>query len=177
MNLILFFSYLTLMAHIFLFITLIIFLSNKRLFKFHFKNVSKYNLFFAFLVSLIATLGSLSFSEILKLDPCKLCWIQRIFMYPLPIILGILLFKRIELNVLKKYIIALVFLGSIFSAYHYGLQIYGSFFNQSLICSINDVSCSVAYFQLGYITIPLMAFTGFLVIFVLLNFYNIDKKN
>ncbi|MDA1515628.1 disulfide bond formation protein B, partial [Bacillus cereus group sp. TH40LC] len=34
-------------------------------------------------ISLIATCGSLYFSEILGFTPCNLCWYQRIFMYPL----------------------------------------------------------------------------------------------
>ena len=40
-------------------------------------------IFLAFLVSLVATLGSLFFSEIMHFIPCSLCWYQRIFMYPL----------------------------------------------------------------------------------------------
>ena len=52
----------------------------------------KYGLYLAWLVSLTATLGSLYFSEIREFVPCELCWIQRIFMYPLTIILGIAVF-------------------------------------------------------------------------------------
>ncbi|WP_143118042.1 disulfide bond formation protein B, partial [Shouchella clausii] len=46
------------------------------------------------IASFIATLGSLYFSEILEYTPCELCWYQRIFMYPLVIILGIGVFKK-----------------------------------------------------------------------------------
>ncbi|MCS0543365.1 disulfide bond formation protein B, partial [Aeromonas veronii] len=51
-------------------------------------------LFIAFAAALISTLGSLYFSEIQKFVPCELCWYQRIFMYPLAIILGIAIFKK-----------------------------------------------------------------------------------
>ena len=39
--------------------------------------------FLAFLISVVATFGSLFFSEIMNFIPCSLCWYQRIFMYPL----------------------------------------------------------------------------------------------
>jgi len=40
-------------------------------------------LYTAWLVSVVATLGSLYFSEISGFIPCELCWYQRILMYPL----------------------------------------------------------------------------------------------
>ena len=46
-------------------------------------NASLTYVFFAFIVSLVATLGSLFFSEVMQFIPCSLCWYQRIFMYPL----------------------------------------------------------------------------------------------
>lgn len=38
-------------------------------------------------IALVATLGSLYFSEVQQYPPCELCWVQRIFMYPLVLIL------------------------------------------------------------------------------------------
>ena len=46
-------------------------------------------LLFMWAVSFTAMLGSLYFSEIQLYEPCKLCWYQRILMYPLVLILGI----------------------------------------------------------------------------------------
>ena len=54
----------------------------------------RYSLQFALFVAMSATLGSLFFSEIAKFTPCKLCWFQRIFMYPQVLILGIALFYK-----------------------------------------------------------------------------------
>ena len=45
-----------------------------------------YELWLAFLVSAVATAGSLFFSEVAHFFPCELCWFQRIFMYPLAIV-------------------------------------------------------------------------------------------
>lgn len=61
-----------------------------------------YTLYFAWIVSMIATLGSLFFSEILGFIPCELCWYQRIMMYPLCIILGIATFYN-EKNMKNMY--------------------------------------------------------------------------
>ncbi|WP_034384458.1 disulfide bond formation protein B [Deinococcus sp. YIM 77859] len=45
-------------------------------------------LYLAWVVALVATLGSLYFSEARGFRPCVLCWYQRVMMYPLAIILG-----------------------------------------------------------------------------------------
>lgn len=54
----------------------------------------EYALFTAWGASFIATLGSLYFSEIMKFEPCVLCWYQRIFMYPFVLWLGIAVIKK-----------------------------------------------------------------------------------
>ena len=38
-------------------------------------------------VATASTLGALFFSEVMELPPCSLCWYQRIFMFPLVLIL------------------------------------------------------------------------------------------
>lgn len=66
-------------------------------------------LFIAWAVSVIATLGSLYLSEIKGFLPCDLCWFQRIFMYPLTILLGIAYFKD-DVGI-AKYVLPLSFIG------------------------------------------------------------------
>ncbi|WP_116480683.1 disulfide bond formation protein B, partial [Bacillus wiedmannii] len=46
-------------------------------------------IYFSFLVSLVATIGSLYFSEVKGYVPCSLCWYQIIFMYPIPLLIFI----------------------------------------------------------------------------------------
>jgi disulfide bond formation protein DsbB len=46
-------------------------------------------LYVAWVQAIVATLGSLYFSEMAHLTPCTLCWYQRICMYPLVAILGV----------------------------------------------------------------------------------------
>lgn len=50
-------------------------------------------LYLAWVVALVATLGSLYFSEVRGFKPCILCWYQRIAMYPLTLLLGIAAFR------------------------------------------------------------------------------------
>lgn len=46
-------------------------------------------LLLAWLIAVVATAGSLFIGEIMGMPPCVLCWYQRIFMFPLAIVLGI----------------------------------------------------------------------------------------
>ncbi len=127
------------------------------------KCLAKHKLLFSFIIASIATLGSLFFSEIAKFEPCKLCWIQRIFMYPMALILGLALIYK-DKNI-KRYIILLGIIGSLFSAYHYFTQMFAA----PSFCSATEVSCttkSIAMF--GYVTIPMMALTAFLMIISLM---------
>lgn len=123
-------------------------------------------LLFSFIVALIATAGSLIFSEVLKLEPCKLCWFQRIFMYPQVVLLGLATLKK-DKNI-ANYGIVLSIIGAIIAAYHYFLQII--LVPKSFCPAIGySVSCSDTFAPIfGYITIPLMAFTAFVMIILFL---------
>lgn len=125
--------------------------------------VNKHKFKFATAAAVLATLGSLFFSEIAGYEPCKLCWFQRIFMYPLAIILPLALWKK-DSNV-KRYALPLALIGLPIAAYHYGLQIYAKF-NPTFVdsCSITGVSCTTGSFTFGFISIPLMAFVAFLIV-------------
>ena len=162
-----FLSALTLIGDIFLVFIIYTILAGKKL-ENNFLN--KNALLFAFVISLIATLGSLFYSEIAGYIPCKLCWYQRIFMYPLPILLGIALFKKD--NKISHYAIPLSIIGGIISIYHYSTQI----LNNSSICSAESAACnSKIFFSYGYITIPVMALTAFALIIFLT--YTANKNN
>src|SRR5207342_697395 len=70
----------------------------------------------AFVVALIATLGSLYLSEVAHFVPCRLCWYQRIAMYPLPIILAVGWWKRD--SGVRRYALPLAVVGACISVYH-----------------------------------------------------------
>jgi len=122
-------------------------------------------LFFAWVVALIATLGSLFFSEVMGYVPCTLCWYQRIMMYPLVIILfvGIMPYDKRVL----RYATPFVILGWIVSAYHNLIQ--SNIITESANQCIEGVPCTVKYITyFGFITIPLLSFVAFSIIGILL---------
>jgi len=126
-------------------------------------------LVFSFFVALFAMSGSLFFSEIAHFVPCKLCWYQRICMYPQVLLLGIANLKN-DWGI-KRYVLPLSIVGAVIAAYHYLLQMSPI----PLPCSDEIVSCAakqVGYF--GYITIPLMSFTAFALIILFMS--QIKKK-
>jgi disulfide bond formation protein DsbB len=55
--------------------------------------MKRYSFYLAWLIATFGTLLSLYYSEIKGAEPCKLCWLQRIFLFPLPILLFPLIFK------------------------------------------------------------------------------------
>ncbi|CAM3898272.1 disulfide oxidoreductase [Arcobacter cloacae] len=122
-------------------------------------------IFLAFLVSLIATLGSLFFSEIMNFVPCSLCWYQRIFMYPLVFIFLVnLLYPD---DKIYKYSFPLVIIGLAFSIYHNLLIL--KVIPENLSPCVQGIPCSVDYLNwLGFITIPLLSFFAYTIILILL---------
>jgi disulfide bond formation protein DsbB len=122
-------------------------------------------IFLSFLISLIATLGSFFFSEVMNFIPCSLCWFQRIFMYPLVFLFLInLLFPY---DKIFKYAFPLVFVGWIISIYHNLLMF--KIIPENLSPCVQGVPCSVDYINwFGFVTIPLLSFFAYTIILILL---------
>lgn len=133
------------------------------------KRVSQYSYQIMFFSSLVATLGSLFFSEIAKFTPCVLCWYQRIFMYPQPLLLYLAIIR--EERVVSPYLLLLNVLGAMVAGYHYLIQRIPS--ASLLNCQINgNVSCTKnVIFYFGYVSIPMMALTVFVFNIILLSFF------
>jgi len=116
-------------------------------------------------VALAATLGSLYLSEIARLIPCKLCWYQRIAMYPTAIILLIAAARRD--GKVRMYAATLATIGAAIAVWHRLIQAYPSL--ESGSCSAIGPPCSAPYIvQFGFVTIPYMALSAFLLILALL---------
>ncbi|PTL39269.1 disulfide oxidoreductase [Alkalicoccus saliphilus] len=119
----------------------------------------------AWAAAFTAVLGSLFFSEILNYVPCDLCWVQRIFMYPLAVILAVAFVKKDAGAV--KYALPLSIIGGGVSLYHFLIQKVPAMSEQGTACGI--VPCNAEYINwAGFITIPFLAFTAFTFISVLL---------
>ena len=121
----------------------------------------------AWFVAFLATAGSLYFSEVAGFEPCRLCWYQRIAMYPLVPILAVGSWKR-DPNV-RFYALPPAVVGLGVSIWHYLLETFPSLEGSSS-CSI-DVPCSAKYVnEFGFVSIPFMAGCGFLLIIALMTF-------
>ncbi|AWR87687.1 disulfide bond formation protein B [Meiothermus taiwanensis] len=112
---------------------------------------------FAWLVALVATLGSLYYSEVRNFIPCTLCWYQRIAMYPLVFILGIATWRNDPH--IRPYALTLSLLGLFWSSYHLlELWVPGLAPN---VCK-GPIPCNVEY--IPSFPIPLQAGIAFLLI-------------
>lgn len=118
--------------------------------------------------AIIATLGSLFFSEIMNYTPCVLCWYQRIAMYPLVIILAVGMYKK-DKNI-SAYVLPLSIMGLFIALYHNLL--YYHIISEDLQPCINGVSCTTKFFAwFGFVSIPLLSLIAFMVITASMFFY------
>ena len=116
--------------------------------------------------ALVATAGSLFFSEVSDFIPCRLCWFQRIGMYPLAAILLIAALRR-DYRGAALYGLPLAIFGSIVSIYHIYIEHHPE--AETASCKIGAPCATKWIDKLGYITIPTLALTAFLAIIVLLS--------
>jgi disulfide bond formation protein DsbB len=115
-------------------------------------------------VALVATLGSLYLSEVADFPPCRLCWFQRIAMYPLVVVLGVAAVRRDAGARLTGGILAAI--GGAISIWHLLIERYPTL--ESSSCDPTN-PCSFKWVEeWGYLTIPGMALSGFALIGVLL---------
>jgi disulfide bond formation protein DsbB len=125
-----------------------------------------WNLVFGcWLVAASSTLGALFFSEVMALPPCLLCWYQRIFMFPLVILLPVGLFPYDPRVV--RYALPLSAIGWLIAVFHL-LLIYGLIpegikpCTQGVACSQNPIE------WFGFLSIPHLSLAAFTLINALL---------
>ena len=125
--------------------------------------IAEYSYYMTLVVALTAMLGSLYFSEIRMFEPCRMCWFQRICMYPITLLALVGIIKQDEY--LPYYVLPLSLIGVSISIYHILVQ--NGIVVQSSGCT--TVLCSIKYVNyLGFISIPVMAGTAFTLISVLM---------
>ncbi|MGB0113839.1 MAG: disulfide bond formation protein B [Ilumatobacteraceae bacterium] len=119
----------------------------------------------AFLVAATSTLGSLYFSEVADFAPCRLCWFQRIAMYPLS---AVLLVGAIRKDAaVRWYAAPLAAIGAGISAYHTLIEWRPALDTGS--CEATGPSCTYVWFrEFGFLSLATMALIGFLTILTLL---------
>lgn len=119
---------------------------------------------FGALVAVVATAGSLWFSEVANFPPCKLCWYQRIAMYPLMVLLGLGALRR-DRSV-RLYGIVVASIGLAVSAWHNVIETFPTVSTGS--CDPAN-PCTIRWVEgLGFWTIPRMAALSFVLILTVL---------
>ena len=122
-----------------------------------------YELWGAFVVAAIATGGSLFYSQIAGFIPCEFCWFQRVLMYPLSI-LTLLIAARGD-NRAARYLLPLPIVGAGTSIYHMLLEHH--VIAEPGACTLTGGGCTanwIALHSFGYLTIPTLALTAFLLL-------------
>ncbi len=150
----------TLLSQVFFVVFIIAYFLRKKntaLYSF-FQIAAKYALPLAFLLALGATILSLAYSEVFGFIPCGLCWLQRVFLYPQTVLLGMALWKKDSR--IADYIIALSILGAIVALDQHFLQM-GITGGLPCPASGNTDCAKRILFEFNYITFPLMSFTAF----------------
>jgi len=131
-------------------------------------------LLITFIIALTGTLVSLYYSDIVGFEPCKLCWLQRIVLYPQVLLLGMANYKN-DKNIVD-YSILLSAVGALIAAFHYSEQMRA---NPLAPCSAVGyaVSCADSYVQyFGYVTIPLMSLSAFALMIMTMIAYKVCNK-
>jgi hypothetical protein len=98
-------------------------------------------------VAAVCTGGSLWFSEVAGFPPCRLCWYQRFAMYPLVVVLAVA--------------------GLLTATWHVLIERFPDLEGRAACDPSNP--CSIIWVErFGYVTIPVMALSGFALILTLL---------
>ena len=119
----------------------------------------------AWLVAVTATAGALFIGEVMGMAPCVLCWYQRIFMFPLAIVLGIACYSDDRRGAI--YALPLAFSGVILAGYH-TLLVAGIVPKSWVPCGAG-VSCADQKLEVfNGIQIPWLSLAAFLLILCLL---------
>lgn len=128
--------------------------------------MKKYSLYFAWVIALAGSIFSLYYGEILHIEPCRLCWYQRVALFPLAFMLGVAIYR--EDRAVFFYALPLSLFGGLIALYQ-ALSIHFPFLQGTLECG---KECAKPIFILwGGITFPDLSFIAFLLISTLL-FYS-----
>lgn len=118
-------------------------------------------LWLAFVVAAVATGGSLYFSEVADFIPCKLCWFQRIAMYPLVLLALPALYDDRRA---AQYLFPLPIVGFGIAVWH--ILVERGVVSDTQSCQISAPGgCATKWIEeFGYMTIPTLSATGFALI-------------
>ena len=124
-------------------------------------------------IALLATGGSLWFSEGAGFPPCELCWYQRIAMYPLVVVLGMAAFRESATGRVTGLVVAGA--GLAVSAWHNLIETFPDLDSGSCD-AVNP--CTIRWVEgLGFWTIPRMAAACFVLIMALTAIDHLSQRS
>ncbi len=135
--------------------------------------MKKVILYLIWFQAIIAVLGSLYASLFMGLTPCLLCWYQRILMYPLVIIIGVGIWRKIK--DLPYLVLPFSLTGFGFALYHNLLQ-NGIIAEKITTCSLETPCVSSGPLPLGFISLPFLSLVAFTLINLGIIIYAQNKK-
>lgn len=126
----------------------------------------------SFAIAAVATLGSLYFSEVADYVPCRLCWFQRIAMYPIALVALVALVRRDRGA--RWYLLPMAVIGAAISTYHYLIE--RGVLSDTESCALFGPSCAEVWFEeFGFVTLAFGALAGFVAVIVL-NTVSFDRS-
>ncbi|MGV8990873.1 MAG: disulfide bond formation protein B [Thiobacillus sp.] len=124
----------------------------------HSSNTAWTQVFLAWVLATISTLGALFLGEVMGYTPCLFCWYQRIAMFPLVFVLAAGLFP-FDPKVIR-YALPLAIVGWLLAAFQMALVV--GLIPESVTPCQKGVPCSelqVVWF--GFVSIPLLSVLAF----------------
>ena len=133
-------SYATLFSHVVLVFFVLVFIFRKSWGKKLSSFVGKNTIFFGFIATLVAVLGSLFWSDIVGFPPCVLCWWQRVLIFP-QLVLFLVALKNSDRRVFN-YVLPLSIISAVIALY----QLYANLGGASLLpCTAVGGACSKVF--------------------------------
>ncbi len=157
----------TLLGNAFFIGILILHVVAKPLFRRIMRFLADHALLLGFAIATAATVGSLLYSEVVGYPACILCWIQRIFMYPLPLLFGLALWRKEKIII--PYALLLALMGGAVALYQWVKDMLATYSSVTIPCPAVSAlpSCDRIYvLEFHYITIPMIALNAFLLLAV-----------
>ena len=121
--------------------------------------INSYALPTGFLISAVATFLSLFYEFGIYYAPCELCWIQRIFLYPLTVLFAVAWWKKD--TAVTLYTGWLSLLGLLAATYHHFLQIGFDLYKPCSTALFAADCAKPSFIEFGFVSFPFMAIVTF----------------
>lgn len=135
--------------------------------------LGEWGLWKGFVITILATILTLFYSEVLGFVPCGWCWVQRVFLYPQVILFGMALWKKDKS--IADYSIGVSIAGMFTAIYQHYLQMGGTSLLPCPASGAGDCAQRII-FEFGYITFPLMGATLFAFLIIVMLFVRRRKE-